>query len=60
MIAVKRRHDPQIGRDRFQFAKLDRRLGQPQGLREPGDLQLGETLWRIEPPFGERSMQMYS
>jgi hypothetical protein len=56
MIAVERRNDPQIGRNRLQFAKLDRSLGKSQRLHEPGDLHLGETLWRVEPPFGERSV----
>ncbi len=56
MIAVERRNDPQIGRDRLQFAKLDRSLGEPQRLHEPRDLHLGETLRRVEPPFSERSI----
>jgi hypothetical protein len=54
MIAVKRRNDLQIGRDRLQFAELNRSLGKSQRLYEPRDLHLGETLWLVEPPFGER------
>ena len=56
MIAVERGNDPQIGRDRLQFAKLDRSFGKPQRLYEPRDLHLGETLRRVEPPFSERSV----
>ena len=51
MIAVERRNDPQIGRDRLQFAELDRSLGEPQRLHELRALHLGETLRRVEPPW---------
>ena len=54
MIAVERGHDSQIGRDRLEFAKLDRGLGEPQRLHQPRHLHLGETLGRVEPPVGER------
>jgi hypothetical protein len=56
MIAVKSRNDLQIGRDRLQFAQLDRSLGKSQRLYQPRDLHLGETLWFVEPPFGKRSV----
>jgi hypothetical protein len=56
MIAVERRNDPQIGRDRLEFAKLDRSLGKSQRFDEPRDLHPGETLGCIERPFGERSV----
>ena len=54
MIPVKSRNDLQIGRDRLQFAEFDRSLGKFQRLYQPRDLHLGETLWLVEPPFGER------
>ena len=54
MIAVERRDDPQIGRNRLHLAQLDSGLGEPQRLHEPRDLHPGEALGRVEPPLGER------
>jgi hypothetical protein len=54
MVAVERRDDAQIGLDRLEFAEFDRSLGNPQRLEESGDLNLGETLGRVEGPFRKR------
>jgi hypothetical protein len=56
MVAVERGNDPQIGRNRLQFAKLDCSFGEPQRVHEPRNLHLGETFRRMEPAFRERSI----
>jgi hypothetical protein len=58
VIAVERSDEPPERTDRLQVALLDRTVGDPQRLIEPRDLQMRVTLGRVEPPLGDRAVDL--
>ena len=58
VIAVERRHEPDERPDGLQVAALDRSVGKPQRLGKPRDLHVHITLRRVQPPLGDRPIDL--